>query len=40
MNTYIIRRYNAWKNPQELEATAARSLHVGHNEMADQIRWI
>jgi len=40
MNTYIIRRYNAWKNTQELEATAARSLHVGNNEMADQIRWI
>jgi sporulation protein YlmC with PRC-barrel domain len=40
MNTYIIRRYNAWKNPQELEATATRSLHVGNNEMADRIRWI
>ena len=40
MHTYIIRRYNAWKNSQELEATAARSLHVGNNEMADQIRWI
>jgi len=40
MNTYIIRRYNAWKNTRELEATAARSLHVGNNEMADQIRWI
>jgi sporulation protein YlmC with PRC-barrel domain len=40
MNTYIIRRYNAWKNSQELEATAARSLHVGTNEMADRIRWI
>jgi len=40
MNTYIIRRYNAWKNTRELEATAARSLHVGNNEMADRIRWI
>jgi len=40
MNTYIIRRYNAWKNAQELEATAARSLHIGNEEMADQIRWI
>jgi sporulation protein YlmC with PRC-barrel domain len=40
MNTYIIRRYNAWKNTQELEAIAARSLHVGNNEMSDQIRWI
>ena len=40
MNTYIIRRRNAWKSTQELEATAALSLHVGNNEMADRIRWI
>jgi sporulation protein YlmC with PRC-barrel domain len=40
MNTYIIRRYNAWKDSQELEVTASRSLHVGNNEMADRIRWI
>ena len=40
MKTYIIRRYNAWKNTRELEATAARSLHVGNDEMADRIRWI
>ena len=40
MNTFIIRRRNAWKNTRELEATAARSLHVGNNEMADRIRWI
>jgi hypothetical protein len=40
MNTYIIRRRNAWKNAQELEATAALSLRVGNDEMADQVRWI
>jgi hypothetical protein len=40
MNTCIIRRDNAWKNPREPEATAARSLHVGNNEMSDRIRWI
>ena len=40
MNTFIIRRYKAWKNKQELEATAARSLHIGNTEMADRIRWI
>ena len=28
------------KIPEELEATAALSLHVGNNEMADRIRWI
>jgi hypothetical protein len=40
MNTYIISRRNAWKNSQELEATAALSLRVGNDEMADRIRWI
>ena len=40
MNTYIIRRRNAWKNAQELEATAALSLRIGNDEMADQIHWI
>ena len=40
MKTYIIRRYNAWKNTRELEATAARSLNVGNDEMPDRIRWI
>ena len=40
MNTYTIRRRNAWKNAQELEATAALSLRVGNDEMADQVRWI
>lgn len=40
MNTYVIRRRNAWKNAQELEATAGVSLRIGNDEMADQIRWI
>lgn len=40
MNTYIIRRRNAWKNAQELEATAALSLRIGNDQMSDQIRWI
>jgi sporulation protein YlmC with PRC-barrel domain len=40
MNTYIIRRRNAWKNARELEATAALSLRIGNDEMADQVRWI
>ena len=40
MKTYIIRRRNAWKNSQELEATAALSLRVGNDEMADRIRWL
>lgn len=40
MNTYVIRRRNAWKDAQELEATAGVSLRIGNDEMADQIRWI
>lgn len=40
MQTFVIRRRNAWKNAEELEATADLSLKVGNDEMADQIRWI
>lgn len=40
METYVIRRRNAWKNTQELEATAGVSLRIGNDEMANQIRWI
>lgn len=40
MNTYVIRRRNAWKNTQELEATAGVSLRIGNDEMSDRIRWI
>jgi hypothetical protein len=40
MQTFVIRRRNAWKNAQELEATAGVSLRIGDDEMADQIRWI
>lgn len=40
MNTYTIRRRNAWKDARELQETAALSLRVGNDEMADQVRWI
>jgi len=40
MQTFVIRRRNAWKNAAELEATAGVSLRVGNDEMSDQIRWI
>ena len=40
METFVIRRRNAWKNAQELETTAALSLKVGNDEMSDSIRWI
>jgi hypothetical protein len=40
MKTYVIRRRNAWKTPEELQAAAARSKDVGDNEMSADIRWI
>lgn len=40
MDTFVIRRRNAWQNAQELEATAGVSLRIGNDEMAEQIRWI
>jgi hypothetical protein len=40
METFVIRRRQAWKDAQELEATAGVSLRIGNDEMADRIRWI
>jgi hypothetical protein len=40
LQTFIIRRREAWKDPQELEAVAARSKQVGEEEMSDDVRWI
>jgi hypothetical protein len=40
MKLYAIRRTSAWASPDQVQATAARSLHVGDNEMSEDIRWI
>lgn len=40
MKLFVIRRRNAWKSGQELEATAAVSARVGNEEMPDKVRWI
>ena len=40
MDTYVIRRKNAWKTPEELQATAARSKQIGDEEMSSDVRWI
>jgi hypothetical protein len=40
MKTFVIRRRNAWKNVQELQATAALSRKIGDGEMSHQVRWI
>lgn len=38
--TYVIRRRGGWASPDELQEAAARSAHVGDNEMSTDIRWI
>ncbi len=40
MDLYVIRRRNGWKSPEDLQAAAARSKHVGDEEMPSQVRWI
>jgi sporulation protein YlmC with PRC-barrel domain len=40
MNTYLIRREQAWQTPEELEQTAARSKQVAEDDFPDDISWI
>jgi Protein of unknown function (DUF4242) len=40
VDTYVIRRRNGWKTPEELQEAAAKSRRVGDEEMSDDIRWI
>src|SRR3954467_4380899 len=40
MNTYVIRREQAWQSPEELEETAGRSKQVAEDDFPDDIRWI
>jgi len=40
MKTYAIRRRNAWKTAEELEAAASRSAKIGNEDMPDEVRWI
>lgn len=40
MKTYVIRREKAWKNTEELEATAGRSKEVAESDFPNDIRWI
>jgi hypothetical protein len=40
MNLYVIRRPSGWRTPGELQAAAARSKHVGDEEMPEDVRWI
>ncbi|HMC51079.1 MAG TPA: DUF4242 domain-containing protein [Solirubrobacterales bacterium] len=40
MNTYVIRREQAWQSAEELEATAARSKQVAEDDFPQDISWI
>ena len=40
MNTYAIRRKNAWRSPEEVEEVAARSKEVADSDFPTDIRWI
>jgi hypothetical protein len=40
MQTYVIRRRNAWKSADDLEKTASRSAKIGNEQMSNQVRWI
>jgi hypothetical protein len=40
MDTYAIRRRNAWASPQEVEAIAGRSKEVADSDFSDDIAWI
>jgi sporulation protein YlmC with PRC-barrel domain len=40
LQTYAIRRLNAWGSPDEVEQVAARSKQVADDEFQTDIRWI
>jgi len=40
MDTFVIRRREAWRTPAELEAAAARSTSVAEDDFPGRISWI
>src|SRR5262249_871540 len=40
MNTYAIRRKNAWRSPQEVQAVAKRAKEVADRDFPSEVRWI
>ncbi len=40
MDLYVILRRGGWRSAAELEAAAARSIQIGDDEMAGDVRWI
>jgi thiamine biosynthesis protein ThiC len=40
LKTYVIRRRDGWRTPEELQEAGAMSARIGDDEMSDDIRWI
>ena len=40
MNTYTIRRRQAWGSAEEVQAIAKRAKEVADSHFADEVRWI
>ena len=40
MNTYTIRRREAWASPEQVQAVAKRAKEVADSDFADEVRWI
>ena len=40
MQTYAIRRKNAWQSPEEVQAVAKRSKEVADDDFPQDVRWI
>jgi hypothetical protein len=40
LKTYVIRRRDGWRTPEELQTAGAKSGRIGDDEMSDDIRWI
>jgi hypothetical protein len=40
MNTYTIRRREAWGSPEEVQAIAKRAKEVADSDFPDEVRWI
>ena len=40
MDTFVIRRRNAWQTPEELEAAGQRSSEVAESDFPDDIAWL
>ena len=40
MDSYAIRRKNAWGSPEEVQEVGARSKEIGDSEFPTDVRWI